>query len=107
MAPTNLVEFIEAAKIQVGFTQELQRILTKSATTHLASHVIFQRELKKTYAMGAHEIKSNTCSYWKIKPRNFHRNSISLFLNVFPKDKVWLERGHWLVILLTKQYISE
>lgn len=57
LSNTNKSSGIYRNSKNLGSAQELQRILTKSATTHLASHVIFQRELRKIYAMGVMEAR--------------------------------------------------
>lgn len=90
----------------LGSAQELQ-ILTKNATTHLASHVIFQRESKKT-CYGCHERYANISIYQKVKSKMFHKDYISLFLDFdgFPKDKVWLDSECCFVLIVTKQYVK-
>jgi hypothetical protein len=71
----------------LGSAQELQ-ILTKNATTHLASHVIFQRESKKT-CYGCHGRYANISIYQKVKLRMFLKlYFIFPDLKSFPKDKV-------------------
>lgn len=79
----------------LGSAQELQ-ILTKNATTHLAFHVIFQRESKKKKnikqnktSYGCHGRYANISIYQKVKLRRSHKfYFIVLYSDSFPKVKV-------------------